>query len=266
MGICNSTSAGNKKGQKISEDLNLNYSYSIDEEKFNDLNFKNYVKLNINLLHNHRGKKSKDLILKKIYLNNFGKLIGEISAKNSSILNFYGSLNSQGNLFMELLEKNKNSKIEIKYEGALKFLNNKSLFNIEGIANKKFLSGETGNERFDFILNFGENSQENLWLIEYTFEDTKYTINPYLDLNDNEMFISNITGIAYEEGKGISIFSGIEDDKREITLTQTYLSDSNIHEKVFFVGIIDRIKFTIEGLVKGGRMDGSEFKISRRKN
>jgi len=257
MGICNSTT---KKEEKILENLNFNYSFSLDEEKIKEHNSKYFAKLNINLIHSIKGKNFKDLILKKFYLNQNGKIIGEIPNKKSKgIIYFDGSLDSQGNFKMESIEENEEIKSETTYQGSLKIKKDSVTFLIEGNASRKILSGNSGNEIFNFILNFGENQ----CILEYTFEEKIHTIKPFLDLNDNEFFISSITGIAYEEHKGLSMFIGIEDNKREITLTQIYIDESRQNEhKIYYVGIIDRIKSTIEGEIKGGRLDGSKFKIS----
>lgn len=265
MGICNSLKSGGQARDKIAENLNLNYSYSLDEDKLKEISAKNLIKLNISLLHISRNKKTKDLMLKKLYINSFGKMIGEISNKklNTNMI-FDGNLDSKGNFKMDQTEEGNDLKSEIKYEGEIKVKESPYSFLIQGEASKQIIKGQRGNERFGFSLKFGE----YLWILEYTFEDKNYTIKPFLDLNDNEMFVSNITGIAYEEDKGISIFSGIEDDKREITLTQNYINElhTSNDKKIYYIGTIDRIKFTIEGTIKGGIMDGSEFKIYRSKN
>lgn len=265
MGICTSTS---NNQEKIIENIDFNYSQSFDEEKLNELNVKHLIKLNIKLFHKPRGKKIKYLILKKIYINHKGNFFGEIpNIKTGGVLKLNGNIGSKGNLKMEEKYEGDNMKTETSYEGSLKTKADPSIFYIEGTANKHSFGGLTENERFDFFLHFGEIG-ENLWILEYTFENKKTVIMPFLDLNDNEMFISNITGIANEEGNGLSIFNGIEDDKRVITLTQAYIHENHLSSdvKVYYVGVIDRIRYTIEGTIKGGKFDGTEFKLYKKKN
>ena len=45
-----------KKEEKILENLNFNYSFSLDEEKIKEHNSKYFAKLNINLIHSIKGK------------------------------------------------------------------------------------------------------------------------------------------------------------------------------------------------------------------
>ena len=270
MGICNSSTNSKSKGEEIIEDKDLNYEWT-PEENLNKEASKNSIYRISAELYNHildktaRKKLKKNLIFKYIFIDPYGKFFTQIPRKESKeVIKIEGSLDRKGLIKLKKIEEKIECNQITNYEGNI----SRKISNLqaEGFASNSSSKNEDNqSEKFEFSLDFSKNE----WIVEYTIDGKKLFINAYLDLNDNDNHISAISGISFQEDKGVSIWKGIENEKRDITLTQQYIEDlkvaSDETKKVYYQGKIDRITYSIEGTIQGKDMDGIKFKISMKK-
>ncbi len=275
MGICNSTTnSKNNRGNEIVIDDNLNYEWSPEESLTakDNITKNSFYKIKSDLFdfisdkNSKMRKQKRFLVLKYLFIDQYGKIFTQIPRKESKeIIKIEGSLDRKGLLRLKKTEE-KIEAIQItNYEGNIS--RKITHLQIEGFADISNSKNEenTLNEKFPFCVDFTKNE----WVMEFIHNSKKHFINCYLELNDNDNHISAISGISFEEEKGVSIWKGIENEKRDITLTQQYIEDaktvSDDLKKIFYQGKIDRITNSIEGIIQGKDMDGIKFKISFKK-
>lgn len=271
MGICNSTSNYKHKTVEIIEDKNLNYEWTPEENITKEASKNSIYKVNAELCEyifdkNISRNKKKLLVSKYLYIDQYGKIFTQIPRKESKdIIKIEGNLDRKGYLRLKKIEQKIEGILTTTYEGKI---SRKISLCVEGIAiTSSSISDENmTNERFPFSLEFSKSE----WTVEYPQDGKQHYISAFLELNDNDNHISAISGISYEEeDKGVSIWKGIENDKRDITLTQQYIEDLRIAsedaKKIFYQGKIDRITHSIQGIIQGKDMDGIKFKICKKK-
>ena len=267
MGACNSTTNNKPKNDIIIIDESLNFEWSPDESN-KESNKNPIYKINAELYNlkydNIKRKKTKILICKYLYIDQYGKIFSQIPRKESrDLIKLEGSIDRKGIIKLKKIEEKIECNHTTTYEGKLTKKHN--ILIIEGTALTSSNINDETDEKTDFSLEFSQNE----WIVEYTIDKINHKINAYLELNENENYISSITGISFQEEKGISMWRGIEKENKNITLTQQYIEDSKIasdeHKKVFYQGTIDRISNVIVGVIQGKDMDGINFKITLKK-
>lgn len=273
MGVCHSSNNKTKSiREEVVEDKNLNYEWAPDDSGTKENSKSSISKINAFLYNyitdntNSKKKKvQKILVCKYLFFDQYGKLFCNIPRRESKeIIKIEGSMTRQGDLKLKRIEEKVDCTQITNYEGKLSYKIGGRL-QIEGLAKNSFSKAEdTPSEAFNFSLDFPKDE----WIMEYTLDNKLHKFNIFLDLNDNENHISSISGISLQEDKGVSLWKGVENEKKEITLTQQYIEDVRIasdeQKKFFYQGVIDRIVYSISGIIQGKDMDGVKFKMSRK--
>lgn len=294
MGICNSsTSTSKPKSEEIIEDQNFDYEWTPEEtlspssaatqnqngsqtQNLKDTATKTSLyRINAELYDHildkqNRKKLKKHLVCKYLCIDQYGKVFTQIPRKGSkdSIIKLEGSIDRKGFLRLKKTEQKIEGTQTTNYEGSVsRKITQQQNLQIEGFASTSHSKSEeqAQSEKFEFSLNFAQTE----WIVEFPIDGKSTFINAFLELNDNDNHISAISGVSFQEDKGFAVWKGIENDKRDITLTQQYIEDLRVAsedaKKVFYQGRIDRITNSIEGTIQGKDIDGIKFKIAMKK-
>lgn len=274
MGVCNSTgnSSSKKKCEEVIEDKDLNFEWTPEDTAIQtqkDSTGKSSIyRINAEL-YDHildktrkTNKIKKYLVCKYLYLDQYGKVFTQIPRKESKeIIKIEGNIDRKGLLRLKKSEQKIEGMQITNYEGQIS--RKISHLQIEGFATQ--LKSDQQSKKFEFTLDFSKTE----WLVEFPVDGKIVCINTFLELNDNDNHISAISGVSFQEDKGFSVWKGIENDKRDITLTQQYVEDLKIASedaiKIFYQGKIDRITNSIDGTIQGKDMDDIKFKITMKK-
>jgi hypothetical protein len=278
MGICNSsTSTSKSKPEEIIEDQDLNYEWT-PEETLNqpqsqptnnqkDTATKQSIYRINAILYDHivdklnRKKLKKILVCKYLFIDQYGKCFTQVPRKESKDqIKIEGSIDRKGLLRLKKIEHKIEGTQITSYEGNIS--RRITHLQIDGFASTSYAKADDSvqSEKFAFSLDFSKTE----WIVEFPIGGNTF-INAFLELNDNDNHISAISGVSFQEDKGFAVWKGIENEKRDITLTQQYIEDLRIvsedAKKVFYQGRIDRINKSIEGTIQGKDMDLIKFKI-----
>jgi len=277
MGICNSSanSSSKSKSEEIIEDKDLNYEWTPEETATTNpkesSTKQSIYRINAELfdhiqdkMNNKSNKPKKYLVCKYLYVDQYGKVFTQVPRKESKeVIKIEGNLDRKGLLRLKKAEQKIEGTQITNYEGQIS--RKISHLQIEGFASQTKSDTTGQSEKFEFSLIFAKTE----WLVEFPIEVKNTCINAFLELNDNDNHISAISGVSFQEDKGFAVWKGIENEKRDITLTQQYIEDLKVAsedaKKVFYQGKIDRITNSIAGTIQGKDMDGIKFSISMKK-
>lgn len=286
MGICNSSSNPSKsKSEEVFEDKDLNYEWTPEEslapsqiqsqnpnQNQKDASAKQSIyRINAELFDHipdkqNRRKLKKHLVCKYLFIDQYGKVFTQVPRRESKeVIKIEGSVDRKGLLRLKKIEQKIEGTQVTSYEGNI--TRKISHLQVCGFAATSHAKADESaqSEKFEFTVDFSKTE----WIVEFPVDGKNTYINAFLELNDNDNHISAISGLSFQEDKGLAIWKGIENDKRDITLTQQYIEDLKVAsedaKKVFYQGKIDRITNSIEGTIQGKDMDGIRFKISMKR-
>lgn len=248
MGVCNGTT---NKTVKTNKNNNLDFEFFRDSIKENTNNKVFEVKANLfNIVTPHPKVTSYILINKYLFFEPTGVLTSRIKQQLSKeeIL-IEGQLSKTGQLnllYKQKILENNITKITY-YEGKLESIPDKDGLTLKGNIFEDSGIGKHILPNHSFVLQFAGGQYK----IEYQSKiKGNINITAFLKLKDGVF-----SGISVDE-KGYSVWAGV-DNNNQVTLIQQYIDKENLpgsnslEASTFsYVGVMDKINNTIEGIVK----------------